>query len=286
MVTKNKNWGLLLLMFFIVTAGYSQVRRGYSSQPFILSEGLSITPKAGINLFFGDLVDESRNSYSVGLLLDREMTKALSLRANLTGGQMKGTQINPDLQTAFAYFENMYFEFTIGGTYRPLNDLLGYFKERDFQPYVLLQAGLIYYDATEYWGPASIGVHSGEVGDVWREAQEIAPVVGLGGGTTYWISPFLKLNLELYGTLAFSDRLDVHDIWYESWPGGNPHSTDPFDFYYTATVGLAYLFRDSPFRNEPRFNRRSYQKTRTYFQPKSRSRSRPSSHQRNRWLFF
>ncbi|TCO08756.1 hypothetical protein [Natronoflexus pectinivorans] len=288
MYTINKKWLLVLLLMVTYTIANSQVRRGYRGAPFDLMNGLSVTAKVGPNIFFGDLVDEGRIGYTAGIVADREMTRTLSARAQLMGGVMQGTQIFPTTGEAYAEFDNMYFEFTFGGTYRPLNDLMGYFKERTFQPYALLQAGFVYYNASEYWGPASVMTSGAEPGEKWRTATGLAPIVGAGGGASIWLSPRLSANFEFAGNLAFSDKLDAHDVWYDSWdPLGTEHDTDPYDFYYSVTLGITYLIQDSPFRNEPRFNRRSYMKTRRFFQPKTRSRSsRPSSHMRRRWLFF
>lgn len=288
MSTKQKFYLLLTLIILLASSSDAQ-RRGYRRTPFNVIDGLSVTPKGGFNVFFGDLVDQSRASYSFGVLADREMSRYLSARAQLMGGKMQGEQLSKSLNVPYATFDNFYMEFTVGGSYRPLNHVLGYFKERAVQPYALLQAGLIYYDATEYWGPASFSTVGAQPGEIWRQVTEIAPIVGAGGGFSYWISPNLSANFEFYGTLAFSDRLDAHDVWYDRWPDGNERTTDPYDFYYTLTAGVSYTIQDSPFRNDPRFNRRSYNKTRKFFQPKSRSRSRsarPSSHQRNRFLFF
>jgi hypothetical protein len=287
MCTYNKKTILLILAVWISVSGYSQLRRGYSTQPFDLLSGTSITPKGGVNMFFGDLVDQSRTSYSVGALVNREMSRTISARLNLMAGTMKGEQISPSLNEPYATFENMYVEFGLGVSYRPINHALGYFKERTLQPYILAQAGMVFFSATEYWGPASASTAGAEPGEVWREVTDITPMVSAGGGLSIWITPILSANLELTGTLPFSDQLDGHDVWYNSWPDGEVHETDPYDFYYTATVGLTFLFSDSPFRNDPRYNRRSYTKTRRFFQPKTRSRSsRPSSHSRNRFLFF
>ncbi len=287
MCTYNKKSILLILAIWISVSGYSQLRRGYSTQPFDLFSGMSVTPKGGANMFFGDLVDQSRTSYTVGALLDREMSRTLSTRLNLMVGAMKGEQVPPNLEEPYATFDNMYVEFSLGVSYRPFNQILGYFKERTLQPYVLAQAGLVYFSATEYWGPASAGTIGAEPGEIWREVNDIAPMVSAGGGIAFWLTPMLSANLELTGTMPFSDQLDGHDVWYDSWPDGTVYETEPYDFYYTATVGLTFLISDSPFRNDPRYNRRSYTKTRRFFQPKTRSRSsRPSSHTRNRFLFF
>jgi hypothetical protein len=234
---------------------------------------MSVTPKAGVNMFFGDLVDESRTSYSFGLNANREVSRVLSVRLNFMGGEMKGEQISPTLNTPYASFENFYGEFTAGVTYRPLNHFLGYFKERSFQPYLLAQVGGVYFSATEFWGPASAGTSGSVPGEVWREISGLTPVVGMGGGLSYWITPLLSANIEISGNLPFSDKLDGHDVWYTSWePRQDVHETDPYDFYYTATVGVTLLIGESQYRNDAKYNRASYIKTRKFLQPKSRNR--------------
>ncbi len=270
-----KTWLLTLLVLLISSPGYAQLRSGYRRNPFRIMDGLSITPKVGLNMFFGDLVDKSRSSYSVGVTIDREMSKFFSARGSLMGGTMKGTQLFGDTNIPYANFENFYIEGTIGGTYKPLNQLIGYYKERTLQPYLLLQLGLVYYNATEYWGEASLNTP----GSVWREASEVAPIFGLGTGTSIWITPNISANLEIDGNLVFSDKMDGHDVWYGNT--GKVYTTDPYDFYYTFTAGVSYLFNDSKWRNDPQFNRKTYQKTRKFFQSKT-TRRKPSSHLRRR----
>jgi hypothetical protein len=276
MRTNTRLWIIILVVALISTTVYSQTRRGYRRSPFILQDGLTITPKVGLNVFYGDLVDKSRASYSVGVTLDREMSKFLSARVQFMGGAMQGTQLN-DQKLAYATFENFYVEATIGGTYRPLNQLLGYFKERTIQPYVLFQTGAVYYNATEYWGKAS----GNPVGSEWRSPSGVAFLTGLGGGTSVWITPNITGNVEFSGNLVFSDKLDGHDVWYSGGAEQIVHTTDPYDFYYTFTVGLTYQFGDSKWRNDPRYNRKTYQKTRKFFQQKTQKR-KPSSHLKRR----
>ncbi|MGQ1890476.1 hypothetical protein ACT29H_08530 [Thermophagus sp. OGC60D27] len=271
---------ILVLMLSSVTSSSAQRRGGFN-----LSDGLSITPKGGYNLFFGDLVDESRGSFSVGVMADREISNSLSLRSQLIGGKMQGKQVFSTSGLVYAEFDNIYTEFTIGGAYRPLNHLLGYFRERRFQPYVHLGAGLVYFSATEYWGPASPGTP----GEEWRTASGVAPVVAMGGGTSIWISPIISLNLELTGSLPFSDQLDVHDVWYatyEDWENKvNAQTTNPNDFYYTFTVGVSFLIEKSGFSNNSKYNRRSYIKTRNYYNSKNKRRSFKRPKQK-KFLFF
>lgn len=250
---------------------------------FNLTEGMSITAKGGYNMFFGDLVDKSRGSFSAGVLADRELDEMFSVRTQLLGGKMQGTQVLPKSGLEYAYFNNVYGEFTVGGTYKPLNHIMGYFRQRTFQPYAHVNLGLVYYSATEYWGEAG----SGPVDEEWRSASEIAPLVSFGGGASLWINPMISANVEVSGALPFTDRMDVHDVWYsgDDWQTEvNPVSTDPYDFYYNFTVGITFVIQDSKLRNDPKYNRKSYIKTRSYYQ--SKSRRSPARRNKKRFLFF
>jgi len=270
-------------MLFIVTFASSTPGTSQRRSSFNLTEGMKITPRGGYNLFFGDLVDQSRGSYSGGILVDRELTQLLSARTQLIGGVMQGKQVQSDM--VFAEFDNYYAEFSIGGSYKPLNHILGYFKQRTFQPYAHLNTGLVYYNSTEYWGESGLG----PAGEEWRSASEIAPMVSIGGGAEIWINPIISANIEFSGSLPFSDKMDVHDVWYNTyndWESRiNPHMTDPYDFYYNFTVGISITLQDSKLKNDPKFNRRSYQKKQNYYRSKSR-KSPPGRRDKKGFLFF
>ncbi|MGM0378021.1 MAG: hypothetical protein ACQEQ0_14730 [Bacteroidota bacterium] len=269
---------LIILIFAASTTGEGQRRSGFN-----LTEGMTITPRGGYNLFFGDLVDKSRGSYSGGVLVDRELTRFLSARSQLIGGVMQGTQVQSDM--VYAEFDNFYTEFTVGGAYHPLNHLLGYFRERTFQPYAHLNTGLVYYNATEYWGKAS----DGPTGEEWRSASGVSPVISLGGGADIWINPVITANIEISGSLPFTDQMDVHDVWYnsyEDWQNNvNPHSTEPYDFYYNITVGISITLNNSEYNNHSKYNRRSYLKTQKFYRSKSR-RSPSNKRDKKGFLFF
>ncbi len=279
MHTSTKTTILFIAIILSLSGNSVAQRRGGVN----ILEGMSLTAKGGYNMFFGDLVDESRGSFSAGILADRELDELFSARAQLLGGKMQGTQTLPVSGEVYAYFDNIYTEFTLGGTYKPLNHIMGYFRQRTFQPYAHLNAGLVYYNSTEYWGEAG----SGPVDEEWRSAAEIAPLVTFGGGASLWINPVISANIEVSGALPFTDRMDVHDVWYsgDDWQTGvNPVSTDPYDFYYNFTVGITFVIQDSRLRNDPKYNRRSYIKTRSFYQ--SKSRRSPARRQSRRFLFF
>ena len=292
----SKRWLFLIFVLLINSTVYSQYRRHNSSK---FSEGLSVTGKGGVNMFYGDLVDKSRTSYSFGLNVDREMDKLFTMRTQFVFGAMKGkqfSQLEEHTDEVFAHFKNHYFEWTFGGTYRLLNHIMGYYKERTFQPYALLHLGITYYNTKEYIGEGWITqgypiasdnvVHNNwdakmyqkwdelkpKSDDVWRAPSGIAFIAGFGGGTAIWISPRVKANIEFYGNYCFSDKIDGHDTWF-TYPSLEIQKTKSNDFYYIATLGVTYVINDSRFRNDFKYNKVTYYKNRGYFQKKFKKSS-------------
>jgi hypothetical protein len=278
MHTKQKIIFLLLGIFTIQSQfTHSQYRR---RGDFNFIEGMSITPQIGYNIFYGDLVDESRGSISLGVLLDREINELFSARVQITGGKMQGTQ-NTSSDLAYASFDNFYTQFTVGASYKPLNQILGCFKQRTIQPYAHLNTGFVFYNATEYWEEGSIG----PAGEEWRSGSGIAPVVTMGGGTSIWLTPTISFNMEFSGALPFTDKMDAHDVWYntlEDWVSQtNPHETAGNDFYYTIMAGITITLQESRIKNSPKYNRKSFTKTRNYYRAKAK-RSTPKHKKRRR----
>lgn len=224
-------------------------------------EGFKMQPKAGVNMFFGDLVSESRTNYVAGIAFEREYLSYLNARVDLNYGSMKGTQIYAGTNLAYAYFENTFIQLGLGATFRPLDYAYGLFKQRKFSPYAIAQLSFTYYDATEFNGPAN----SRPDGEIWRERVGVAPGISMGAGVNYYLTSRYSLTAELLGTYNFNDELDAHKDW--SGPSGKVYTTDSNDFFYVTTVGVTYLFDDSKWRNSPKYNRKAYMKTR----PASRS---------------
>jgi len=259
---------LFILLSILLPEATAQRRR----KPKIW-EGFSISGQAGANHFFGDLVDNGKTNVSLGAIAEKEMTTYLSARASIMGGAMSGTQLAYSSDLEYAYFNNIYTEFNIGASFRPLNLMLGYYKQRTFNPYFIGQIGMTYFSATEYYGAGS----GFEDGSVWREKSGITPTVAGGGGLSFWVNSQWSVNIEAIGTLPFSDELDGHSEWYHD---GITYQTDANDFYYTTTIGLKYLINDSKWKNEPKYNRKAYLKTRS--QMKSSSKRKIKSVNRKR----
>ncbi len=226
-------------------------------------EGLKIQPKVGFNMFYGDLVSEARTNYTFGVASEKELTRYLNIRLDINYGSMKGTQTSTGSEFPYAYFDNTYIHFNAGITFRPLDLAFGLFKQRRFNPYIIGQAGLMPFSASEYYG-ASSGF---EAGSLWRKASGKAPTFSMGGGLSIYYSSRLSFTAEFVGTYAFNDQLDAHDEWYDAL--GETHVTAGNDFFYVATVGMTYLFDDSQWKNAPKYNRKAYLRTRSLYKNKS-----------------
>jgi hypothetical protein len=267
---------LCLIGLIVLLPANAQYRRN----KFNLMDGTRLTPMGGVNIFYGDLVDKSRTSYSFGSAFERDMTQYLAARTHLMVGQMKGQQLLPGTQDqVYAQFENKYLEFGVGVNFRPLDLAFGYFRQRSFSPYVVGQIGINYFDATEWYGNAA-GTYPSwhpsaglpKEGDVWHEANSITPVFTLGGGLNYWLNPRISIRAEFLANQPVSDMLDAHEEWDDA--EGVIHKTDNIDFYYTATLGISIVIQDNRWRNEPKYNRKSYIKIRKYNMRGTQGRSK------------
>ena len=117
----------------------------------------------------------------------------------------------------------------------------------------------------------------------WRVKSGVTPSLGGGFGVSYWINPKWSVNIEYIGTVPFTDELDAHSVWYND-PINEVglHHTDANDFYYTATIGLTYIINDSRWKNEPKYNRKAYLKTRNQMRRGSSTNLKRISKQRRR----
>jgi len=264
---------MILLFSVSVSSQYRKKRRQFL-------EGLKIQPKAGINMFFGDLVSEARTNYVFGVAGEKELMPYLNARVDINYGSMKGSQNLPDNGRTYAHFENTFIQFNIGATFRPIDLAYGLFKQRYFNPYVTGELGIIQYSANEYFGEA------GEVPNtLWRTASGISPGVSIGGGLNFYINSHVSVTTELVATKALSDKLDGHDVWYSGYgtAAEREEKTDAGDFFYAATIGITYLFDDSQWKNSPKYNRKAYLRTRSLYKSKAKSYKRPSKRKTKRY---
>lgn len=221
-------------------------------------DGVRLTPRVGINMFYGDLVDDSRTSYTFGGAIDKEVLPYLSARLQMLGGKMKGTQINGDGEV-YTYFNNTYVDFMAGVTFKPLDLALGYFKQRTFNPYLAGQVGFISYNTETWYGPAGF-----DPNQLRHKIEGVSPAISGALGVSYWVTPIISVNAEYSATIPFTDMVDGHQEWYTGTPDNitGVIPTDANDFYYTLTLGVSFLLNDSHWKNEPKYNRKAYSKIR------------------------
>jgi hypothetical protein len=258
----SKSIIILILLAVITIPLYSQ----YSRKKFDVTQGMHVVPMAGVNVFYGDLVDKSRASYTLGVAVEREMKTFLNARAYLMAGQMQGKQLNGNDQV-YAYFKNFYTEFSVGATYKPIDHVYGYFRQRSFNPYIIGQIGINYFNATEKYGPGAgefqpthPNFGQPRLDQVWHKKAGVTPLFSLGGGLTYYYNSMFLLRAEVLANKPLSDELDGHKEWDDNF--GNIYKTDAGDFYYTATLGLDIVIKDSRWKNEPKYTRKAYTKLR------------------------
>ena len=257
-----------VIIFLIICFACSLATEAQRRRPLRLWEGFRVIPKAGVNMFYGDLVDESRTNYSLGVSVDREFKPHWTGRFQIMAGSMKGTQLAYGNNEVSAYFDNFYTDITFGATFRPLELAFGYFKQRSVNPYVFAQTGVVLFNASEYYGPAS----GYEPDLLWRETgMKVAPVISGGLGVSIRLNSYMSVVGEFTGYKPFSDLLDGHEEWTAG--DGRIVETDDSDFYYTATVGISYLIKDNRWRNNPKYNRKAYQKTRKAYSSGAKKKS-------------
>ncbi len=258
-----------ITLFIIITisfASHAQYRRKAA-----FWEGFTVAPMVGVNMFYGDLVDNSRTSYSGGAVAEREINTYLSGRFQVMGGKMKGEQSVQSVVSAD--FTNMYFDAAVGVSFKPMDLILGYYKQRTFNPYVFAQFGIIYYDATETFHDGYPVPNRPD-----RLTSGISPIMSIGPGVSYWLTPRLSINAELNGTFVFGDEIDGHKEW--ETPNGTIHQTKSNDYYYTITAGVSYLISDSKWKNSPKYNRKAYLKTRSSYKKGSSKKYKPNRKRR------
>ena len=260
-----------ITLFIIITL--SSVSQAQYKRKSAFWEGFTVAPMIGVNLFYGDLVDNSRTSYSGGVVAEREINTYLSYRFQLMGGKMKGEQSVQGIVSAD--FTNMYIDAGIGVTFKPLDLILGYYKQRPFNPYIFTQAGIIYYDATESFHDGYPNPNRPD-----RLTSGISPIISIGPGLSYWISPRISINAELNGTYVFGDEVDGHKEWEDQ--EGVIYQTASNDYYYTITAGVSFLISDSKWKNSPKYNRKAYLKTRSTYKKGRSKKYRPPKRRKKR----
>ena len=259
MPSGTKYFFTLFLILVLSFSSSAQYRSRYKRSSNFW-DGFKIEPLIGVNLFYGDLVDNidkknlSGTSISGGIVFNKDINTYLTGRLQFMGGSMKGTKEEPASHYN-AEFKNKYAEGSIGLSFRFLDLFAGYFRQRQFNPYIFAQFGGIYSNAHR-WGDYKYP--SGVMDTI---IKKVTPVIPLGIGTTFWLTPRISLVAEASGDFLLGDEVDGFKFWYNG--NGEKIDTESNDFYYTFTIGITYLINDSRWKNDPKYNRKAYLKTRS-----------------------
>jgi hypothetical protein len=284
-----------VVIFSLSTYAYSQHGRTG------LLGGFKIQPKAGVNMFFGDLVSESRTKYAFGVNAEREMKPYLNARFDLNFGSMGGTQTDPFSLEEIYSFSNIFISYNLGVTLRPLDLALGLYKQRLLNPYVIGQLGLLQYKTEKHIGPSAINSFInfgekedfGEYGFFVKDSEgakfetggyRVTPIFSLGGGASLYINSHVSITIEHIATQVFTDNVDLHKAWYNANTQTWVKTDSQVDFYYISTLGVTYLFNDSKWKNSPKYSRKGYLRTKSLFKFKKPSKyKRPKRRKTKRY---
>ncbi len=252
------------LLFILLICTFIEANAQFRSRKKNFAAGLSIQAKGGINFFYGDLVSKNRHNYSLGIVALKDVSYCLDVRADLEYGSLRGTQYNEGQTDYFCSFENNYYSFSAGVSFRLLDYINGLLKDRLFNPYIIGQFGVIYYDADESFGPAAVAVYPDlNKPEHWRTEKGFAPILGLGCGCRLYINKKWAAHAEWVGVLPITDLLDAHEIWYKNRKNSGPYiQTDDNDYYYVGTVGVSYTFGASDWRNRSKYKRKTIHRRR------------------------
>jgi opacity protein-like surface antigen len=203
----------------------------------------------GINLGFlvyqGDLTPRRWGSFetqkfSLGLHASKFLSPSLSVRANLQWGKLKGDDAK---YSSPEYRQQRNFNFT-----SPVTELSAQlvwdirrknYDDRGLSPYLFAGAGVSLVKInrdwstlnTEYFSPESSGLLTGLAEDQAHKLPRILPVIPVGAGVKYFLTPKLAINAEASYRLASTDYLDGFSR------AANPERKDN---YLNYSIGFIY----------------------------------------------
>ncbi len=232
----STTWALIAsIAFCISNTGFAQ-----SDNP---------TYEFGVNLGFlvyqGDLAPGRFGSFktqklSIGLHASKILSPFFSARANLTFGKLKGDDAR---YSAPDYHQQRNFNFTTPAT--ELSALLVWnvtgknYADKGFSSYLFAGTGLSFLKIkrdwrninTTYFGPESSEIWAGLAADSAHKLPRIIPVLPVGAGIKYFITPNWAVNAETAYRIATTDYLDGFS------QAANPNRKDNYLGY---SVGIIY----------------------------------------------
>jgi opacity protein-like surface antigen len=199
----------------------------------------------GFLVYQGDLTPEKLGSFktqkfSFGLHASRLLSQSFSVRANLLIGKLKG---NDGLYDNPEYRKQRNFNFT-----SPVTELSAQlvwnvtrknYADKGFSPYLFAGAGFSLIKTsrdysninTTYFDPETSEVWTGLAADSAHKLPRVIPVIPIGAGIKYFITPNWGVNAETAYRITTTDYLDGFS------EAANPAKKDS---YLNYSIGIIY----------------------------------------------
>lgn len=181
---------------------------------------------------------------SVGVFVSKSLSEYFSFRANLNIGKIGADDLKyttPDYKQHRALnFTTPVSEVSANLVWNIFGNSFGSDRRR-LSPYLFVGAGLAFVNITRNWnsfdtayfGGSKSAVNIGLNVDTLQKTPRVLPILPVGAGLKYMITPQLYLNAEATYRIMSSDYLD-----------GFSHvaNTKNSDYYYGITIGISYKF--------------------------------------------
>lgn len=203
----------------------------------------------GINLGFtvyqGDLTPQQLGSFrtqklALGLHASKLLSPSFSVRAAFLRGRLKGDDgiyANPEYRQQRNFnFSTPVTEFTGQFVWNPL---ARNYAEKGFSPYFFAGAGFAFLRIkrdwsgfnSSYFDSETSTIFSGLAADTVHSVPRLIPVIPVGMGIKYFITPKLGMNAEAAYRLGYTDYLDGFS------EAANPAKKD---HYLNYSIGIIY----------------------------------------------
>ncbi len=263
---------LILLLALIPQLAWAQFNNPGARPPKNML-GLSIGFKAGTTVFFGDLVDNGRVSWTAAAYTEKAILSWLSWRAELEAGQAKGGQ------EGHIIFKTTFFDADALAKVAFLDLIQGYRDNRTINPYFALGAGILAYSCTKEpsqsydYETILANAANPDLTQKWLFYDQGMQITGLATGligARYQINNKLWATLEAKGNILFTDNFDGH----QGWPNNNGNWIDSqhkCDALWTISLGLQYrFFSQTRFQTSGKYSRANYLHTRKIYERNAR----------------
>jgi hypothetical protein len=236
-----KSMSRIVLLILVISFSVSKTRAQLNS--YHLEAGFNI----GTLLYQGDLIESPFGSFKgarpmVNLWVAKPFTPHFSWRGNLTIGSLSADEsrfANPSWKQYRNFaFSTPLTEITGMVMFNPYGDN-GKTSYHILTPYIMIGAGASFLNIKRDWSRLDSNsslkstVQAGLTRDSLHALPRVLPVIPIGAGLRWMVTPGIAVNAEATMRFAFSDYID-----------GFSYSANPKrkDAYYGISLGVSFLF--------------------------------------------